>query len=152
MLDAIKGILELRLTERLREKESGVYSPAVSLSQEKIPQKEYELAISFECAAENTQRLVKAAIDEINKLRKYGPSATDIQKYKVECTRSRELAVKSNQWWLGYLSGQLQDEEPLDDYNIYLKNLASLNNADLKLALVKYLKAENLSQFILLPE
>ncbi len=37
ILDALKAALDIKITERLREKESGVYSPGVSLSVQKNP-------------------------------------------------------------------------------------------------------------------
>ena len=89
-LDALKGVLELTLTERLREQESGVYSPSVSLGMDKIPGKEFRLGIAFECAPENTERLIRAALDEVAKLRNNGPSAINLEKYRMESTRSRE--------------------------------------------------------------
>ena len=151
-LEALKGVLELTLTERLREKESGVYSPSVSLGMDKIPRKEFRLGISFECAPENTERLIRAALDEVTKLRDNGPSAVNLDKYRMESIRSREIAIKPNQWWLGYISAQLQDGEPLSADSSYLKNLGQLERSQLKAAAAEYLKIINLSQFVLLPE
>ncbi|HEY0898427.1 MAG TPA: insulinase family protein, partial [Sphingobacteriaceae bacterium] len=37
MLDALKEVLDIKITERLREKESGVYSPGVSVNYNKEP-------------------------------------------------------------------------------------------------------------------
>ena len=151
-MDALKGVLELTLTERLREQESGVYNPSVSLGLDKIPRKEFRLGIAFECAPENTERLIRAALDEVAKLRNNGPSAINLEKYRMESTRSREIAIKTNQWWLGYLSGQLQDGEPLSADSSYLENLRLLDRLQLKAAAALYLKTGNLSRFVLLPE
>jgi len=151
-LEALKGILELRLTERLREQEHGVYSPAVNLDMDKIPKQEFMLSIAFECAPENARNLIVATLDEINKLKQDGPSLLNIQKFKTENMRSREINLVSNQWWLGYLTSQLEDQEKLVDYSLYLKNLNSLNQSDLQISAVKYLNNSKLSQFILMPE
>jgi len=151
-LEALKGVLELTLTERLREQESGVYSPSVSLGMDKIPRKEFRLGISFECAPENTERLILAALDEVGKLRKSGPSAINLEKYRMESIRSREIAIKTNQWWLGYISAQLQQNEPLSGDASYLKNLEGLDRSQLKAAASEYLNPGKLSQFVLLPE
>lgn len=151
-LEALKGILELRLTERLREQEHGVYSPAVILDMNKIPRQEFTLAIAFECAPENARNLIQATLQEINKLQQYGPALIDIQKFKTESMRSREINLTSNQWWLGYLVSQLEEQEHLVDDSLYLKNLNTLNQSDLKMSAVKYLNNNKLSQFILMPE
>lgn len=151
-LEALKGILELRLTQRLREQEHGVYSPAVILDMNKIPQQEFTLAIAFECAPENARSLIQATLQEINKLQQDGPDLIDIQKFKTESMRSREINLTSNQWWLGYLVSQLEEQEYLVDDSSYLKNLNRLNQSDLKMSAVKYLNNSKLSQFILMPE
>src|SRR5690606_29080597 len=80
-LDALKAILDIKITERLREKESGVYSPRVSLNYVKNPKNAYKISISFSCAPANVEKLIAAAIDEVSKLKKEGASLDDIQKF-----------------------------------------------------------------------
>ena len=75
-----------------------------------------------------------------------------IQKFKTESIRSREINLTSNQWWLGYLVSQLEDQGKLVNNSLYLKNVNRLNQSDLKISAVKYLDKIKLSQFILMPE
>jgi zinc protease len=49
-LNALKSALEIKILERLREKESGVYSPNVALSLDKYPVGHYYFTISFNCS------------------------------------------------------------------------------------------------------
>src|SRR5690606_38242081 len=102
-LDALKAILDIKITERLREKESGVYSPRVSLSYNSEPKSSYSIQISFSCAPNNVDRLIAAAVEEVNKLKLEGASFDDIQKFKTEERRQLELQLRENGFWLGYL-------------------------------------------------
>ena len=151
-LDALKEVLEIRLLERLREEESCVYTPGVSTISAKYPNSRFNLIVSFGCAPQNVDKLVASTLDEINKLKTNGPSQVNIDKYKAEDVRSHETAVKSNGWWLGYLSSQLQNGEALDQLNDYDATLQSITKESLKKMAQKYLSGKNYIRLVLLPE
>ena len=151
-LEALKEVLQIRLLERLREDESGVYTPSASTGFSKQPHPRYSFAISFGCAPQNVEKLVASALDEVNKLRTAGPPQVNIDKYKAEDERSHETAVKSNGWWLGYLSMQLQDGAPLDQLNSYEATLQKITPERLKKTAQKYLSGKNYIRLVLLPE
>jgi len=151
-MDAIKEILQIRMIERLREEESGVYSPSVFLGLDKNPKPTFKLSIAFDCDPLQYRKLIASALDEVRKIKKEGPSVLNLQKYQAESIRSREIALHSNQWWLGYLSGQLEDAEPLNAYTQYLGRLDGLTSKSLKDMASASLSEENLIEVVLLPE
>ncbi|AMR32492.1 hypothetical protein A0256_14190 [Mucilaginibacter sp. PAMC 26640] len=112
-LDLLKSALNFRLTERLREKEGGVYSPAVYVTKAKEPIGFYALMITFDCDPGKMDKLIKATQEEIFLLAKNGVSQDDLNKFKAEQSREDELALRSNDFWLGYLQEQLENNEPL---------------------------------------
>ncbi|WP_363317306.1 insulinase family protein [uncultured Lutibacter sp.] len=59
VLSVLKTTLENNLLERLREKESGVYSPSVNLSLVQIL-RPYSFSISFNCATNRVNDLIRA--------------------------------------------------------------------------------------------
>lgn len=151
-LDALKAILEIKILERLREKESGVYSPRVNVSYDNEPKQQYSVGISFSCAAGNVDKLITAAIDEVKTLQKDGASADDLQKFKAEEVRQLELQMRENGFWLGYLqSAYTNNEDPKKVLN-YTKTLSQVDNASTKIAASKYLNGNNFIKLILLPE
>ncbi|RYZ98873.1 MAG: insulinase family protein, partial [Sphingobacteriaceae bacterium] len=151
-MEALKETLQIRLIERLREEEGGVYSPGVRMGIAKLPQGRFSLTISFGCAPENVDKLVASSLDEIEKIKATGPVPVNLDKFKAETQRSIELSLKSNGFWLGYLSGQLQNNESLDQIDGYTKQLGSITTADVKDIAGKYLSGKNYIKLVLLPQ
>jgi zinc protease len=150
-LKALAEVLEIRLLERLREDESGVYTPSASASVEKYPSNRYGFYIHFGCAPKNVDKLIASAMDEIEKLKTSGPPQINIDKYKAEHQRGMELALKTNDFWLGYLDNQYENKENLDQVFHDADDMAKLTPASLKEAAQKYLGI-NCIKFVLMPE
>ena len=151
-LDALEEILNIKMIERLREKESGVYAPSVRISYTKIPNSRYNATVSFGCAPENVEKLISAALEEIATIKQKGAEAGDIQKFNAEESRSTELQLKSNGFWLGQISKSYQyQEDPAEVLN-YVKSLNQVTVESTKATASKYLSGDNLIRFILLPE
>lgn len=151
-LDALKAILEIKILERLREKESGVYSPRVNVSYDNVPKAQYSVSISFSCASANVDKLIAATVDEVKELQKNGASADDIQKFKAEEVRQLELQLRENGFWLGYLQNAYTENEDPKKVLTYTKTLSEVNNASTKTTANKYLNNNNFIKLILLPE
>ncbi|TZF85579.1 insulinase family protein (plasmid) [Pedobacter sp. BS3] len=151
-IDALGEVLQIKLIERLREEESGVYSPGVRTNYVKYPKNRYSYTIVFSCAPANVEKLISAALDEINKIKANGPQETDLQKFVAEERRSTETQLKQNSFWLSYLSGQYQNHEDPAEILSYLDSLKKLNVQGLKEAANKYLSGNNYIRFVLLPE
>jgi zinc protease len=151
-LDALKEVLQIRLLERLREDESGVYSPRVGESVSKYPNPRYSLGISFGCSPQNVEKLIASALEEVNKLKTSGPPQVNVDKYKAEDQRAREVAVKTNIWWMDYLVNSLQNQDDLHELNAYDSDLNKVNPESLKAMANKYLSGKNFIRLVLLPE
>jgi zinc protease len=151
-LDALKETLEIRLLQRLREDESGVYSPGVSAEVSKYPQSRFSLMIQFGCAPENAEKLIASAREEVNKLSTDGPLPENVDKWRNEEKTTLEPQLKTNGFWLGYINKQLQDNEDLDQVNNYIAWLDKVTTAELKDLAAKYLSGNNYIRLLLLPE
>jgi len=151
-LDALESILQIKLTERLREQESGVYSPGVHVDYVKIPDGRYNLNIYFGCAPENVEKLIASTIDEINKIKQSGAVQTDIDKFKAEDTRSTEVQLRENIFWAGYIAGGAQNQENPHRIINFMKDLATVTPQSTKDAANKYLSGENFIRLVLMPQ
>lgn len=151
-LSALSDVLEFKVLERLREKESGVYSPNVGVSYEKLPHPYYTLTISFSCASANVDKLVAAALDEIEKIKKEGATAVDIEKFRAESTRAMEVSLRENNFWLSYLSSKFKNNEDPTTVLRQAERLKQVTEASVKAAAVKYLGNANYFKAILVPE
>lgn len=151
-LEALSEILQIKLIERLREDEGGVYSPGAFVSYSKYPSARYSFTITFGCGPENVEKLIAASLDEIAKLRKNGPQAVDLEKFLAEERRSTEVQLKENGFWLGYLVNQYQNQEDPKMLLTYLESLKKLNTENLKQAANQYLNDSNFIRLVLEPE
>ena len=151
-MDAMKEVLEIRLLQRLREDESGVYSPGVEENTTKLPHQRYSFIVHFGCAPQNVEKLIASALDEINKLRTDGPLQENIDKWRAEDKTSFEPQLKTNGFWLGYLNGQLQNDEDLNELNKYNLLLDEVKPGDVKTMAGKYLSGDNYIRLVLMPD
>ncbi len=152
VLDALKASLDIKITERLREKESGVYSPGVSLSVQKNPTAHYYFVISFSCAKANVDKLINATLEEVNAFKQNGVTAEDLQKFKSEELRQEELSLRENGFWLSYLTNRLKYDDNIEQVLDNNKRINGVTVEATKTAAQKYLNGENYIRLVLLPE
>ena len=151
-MEALAEILQIKLIERLREDEGGVYSPGAGVSYSKYPTGRYSFYIAFGCSPENVEKLIASSIDEINKIRENGAQPVDIQKFIAEETRTTEIQLKENGFWLGYLTGQYQNKENPLSVLTYIQALKKITPETVKATANRFLSGKNLIKAVLLPE
>lgn len=151
-LNALKAALENKILERLREKESGVYSPRVGLSVSKYPTAHYYFTISFSCATANVEKLIAAALDEVDQIKDNGATADDISKFKSEEQRQVELSLRDNNFWMNYLSNRLKYGDDLDQILDIKQRLNSVTLETSKATAKKYLNEDNYIRLVLMPQ
>jgi zinc protease len=145
-------ILQYKITERIRETEGGAYSPRAGVSYGKLPEARYAFSIQITCAPGSVDKLVAATSDEIEKLKKTGPSADDINKFVAEQSRSVELQLHSNGFWQQYLTSHLQNNEPMNSILHFNDRLKTVSVESVKASAVQYLTGENYIKLVLMPE
>mgnify|MGYP002777661123 CR=1 FL=1 len=150
-MDALMESLEIKLIERLREEESGVYGVGVSGFYNKIPVPRYSIRINFGCAPENVEKLTASVFDEIAKLKRQGADPKDIAKFKAETRRESEVRLKENNFWITYLTNQLTNGDDLAEVLREDELLRQVTPESTKAAASRYF-GENLSRFVLMPE
>ena len=151
-MNALSRILTIRLTEDLREKESGVYGVGAYAHYSKYPENRYSLFISFSCKPGNVQKLIDETLKQVKELEKEGPSLVDVNKFKAERTRQLEVSLKSNDFWLNYLGQKCLDNAPLDDVLTYSELVNSVKPKDVRKVARDYLSGKNFIQIVLYPK
>lgn len=151
-LDALKECLEIRLLERLREDESGVYSPGVFASPSKYPEARYSFIIQFGCAPRNVEKLIASTMDEINKLKTSGPPQENVSKWLAEENTAAETELKTNKFWLGYITNQLQNRDDLAEIDSEASLRQKVTPAALQQLTAQYLSGDNYIKLVLMPE
>ena len=151
-LDALESILTIKLLERLREAESGVYGVSANASYAKYPRYRYSFGVAYGTTPEMVEPLFNSAIDEINKIKKNGPEPVDIEKFVSEQRRQLEVQLRENGFWLGHLSSSFQRDEDPRYILTYLEQLKKITPESVKTVANKYLVDDRRFKFVLLPE
>ena len=151
-LNALGTILEIKLIQRLRGIESGVYTPKAGAYYLNYPDGHYGLVIQFTCSSANAEKLTDAALDEVNKIRQNGASPVDIEKFIADETRSTQLKLKQNGFWIEHLSSGYRNKENPGYIMTYIDTLSTVTVESTKIAANEYLKKDNFIKMVLLPE
>jgi len=103
LLKSLGEILSIKLIEKLREEESGVYGVGARGSMSKVPYGAYNFTISFPCGPENVDKLKEAALAEVQSIIENGPTQTDVDKIKQAQMLDYKENLKKNSYWLNSL-------------------------------------------------
>ena len=139
-LKALGKILDNKLVERIREKESGVYGVSARGSLKKVPRESYTFRINFPCGPDNARKLIASTMDEIDKLVKNGPSVEDLNKIKKELKVQLEEKQKDNDYWVNYLFDTDYENADPERIKRYFKLYEEMTPEDIQKVAVKYLK------------
>jgi len=151
-LQAFREVLEIRLLERLREEEGGVYSPSIQMDYSKLPDARYTLTVAFSCSVTNAEKLAQYSVEEIEKLKKEGPSVENLNKFKANDKLNYESAMKTNDFWSNYLYSNLYNGDNM--YRIFHRTELrdKLTPISVKDISHQFISNKNIIQIIQLPE
>jgi zinc protease len=145
-------VLRIKLREALREDKGGTYSPGVGAQPMHAPKERYLLSVSFGCSPDRVDELTKAALEQIEILKRDGPTESELSKVREIQRRGLETSMKQNDYWLAQIQNSYINEEDLDA-NVHMNGLIDgLNAATVKEAARKYFDEKNMTTMILLPE
>ncbi len=151
-LSLIKEIMSIKLVEVIREKMSGVYSPQVMINTEQYPKPVMQMMVMFGCNPKTTDKLTKAVFGEIKKIRKNGPSETDLKKAQEALVRARETDLEKNDFWLNKLESIYFNHDPGNSVATFKDRVGAVTVDDLRLTAVSYLKPDHYVRVVLKPE
>jgi zinc protease len=151
-LDALEEVLNIKLIEEIREKESGVYGIGSQASYSKIPAQRYTFRIGFGTGPERLDELVTKTLAIIDNIKKNGATQTDIDKVKAETRRAMEVKMKENGFWHEQLiDAYTKGEDPKAILN-WNTQLDKITVESTKATANKYLNDANFIKVLLMPE
>lgn len=148
---ALGEVLQIKLTEEVREKESGVYSIGARASMTKMPSGGYNLNINFPCSPENVDKLTEISLNEIKKIIDNGPSQEDLDKFKENQRIKDREDLKKNEHWRDNFRGAFTNTRPSEKILSYMTEIDKLTPKDLQNVAKKYLSKDK-TIGILMPE
>jgi len=108
----LKDILQLRLTETLREQEGGTYGAGVYSSLNRRPKEEVSVAVSFDCNPDKVEKLVAIVYQEIDKIKSGEIQQVDLDKTLTNYLKELEEAKDKNSYELNLIYAYF-----IDGYN-----------------------------------
>ncbi|WP_298248157.1 pitrilysin family protein [uncultured Christiangramia sp.] len=150
-LSALGEVLTIKLVEQLREEEGGVYGVGARGNMSQIPYDSYNFSISFPCGPENVDKLTKAALAEVEKLRTEGPTEEDLAKVKETFKVQRKEQLQENQFWMQQLRKAEEEGFKLSEINKFNEMVDDLEAEELQDLAEEFL-GSNYLMGVLMPE
>jgi zinc protease len=150
-LQALVEVLNIKLTERLREELGAVYSPRIIGQMSKNPYGHYAISIGLPCAPENVDKLIKATIEEVQKIRDEGARLADLNKVKENWIKNYREGMKTNTYWVRGLQLALELQQDPERMLSYESRVDALQVAELQGAAKTYFNMDNYLQVVLYP-
>lgn len=151
--EILAKIIESICFRRLREKEAGIYSLNTSVyTQSEGPQNWYELKIMFQCDPNIRERLMRAADDELEMLKRNGPELSDfniaVQSYKKS---SMSYNMDDSMWQVRLLD-LYKDGEEFSSTTFLDELINCIQPADIQRAAQDYLQKNGFVNYAELPD
>ncbi len=143
-LSALGEVATIKVIEKLREDEAGIYGGGANGGIGKTPYGSYYFNLSFPCGPENVDKLTKVALAELQKLIDNGPEQKDLDKYKEGEMNDNKTNLKNNNYWVGKLSSFQQEGGDRYDILNYEERVKSLTVKDLQAVAKKYLSKDRI--------
>ena len=121
-------VLNLKVTEIMREKMSAIYGGGFNGSVAKDPYSRYSLQLTLPCGPENVDKLLVAADEIIDNLKKNGPEAKDMEKVKNQWMEKYKTDLKENRYWLDKVSAVMfweRDQDRILNFEQYVNKLTA---------------------------
>ena len=146
-------VLEMALRDILREELGETYTVGVGFSQETHQRGGGHVSVSFTAAPENLEKMTGRVMQEIERMKKDGPSADLVNRAKESALREHETGMKQNGYWISRLqAATMLGHDPVAHVLGREQRIAAVTVASLKDAFVKYFPMERHTIVTLIPE
>lgn len=145
-------ILQMNATQKLREEMGSTYSPRVSSSIIRKPIGDFSLNLTVSSLPENTEKIIIAFDELVQKMVKGDVSDEDVQKAKAQRLKSMETAFKTNTFWGNILEQQFNYQFKALNETAYNKMIEEITKEDIINAAKKYLATSNILKAVMNPE
>ena len=152
ILRALNDALQIELIAEIREKMSGVYSPALVLTWNQLPRSEYLMIIFFGCNPNNTDNLANAVFKILREMQQNGPSEETMIKVKQQLIKQRETSVKTNDFWRQILTNMWIQNDDVTTILEFEERVNKLTPNDIANFLQKYFDLEHYVRVNMFPE
>ena len=151
-LNALTEVMNLRITDILREKLTLIYGGGMGGGLDRVPYQSFRVSANLPCGPENVDKVIAALFGEIEKMRNEGPSQEDLDKVKLNWIKGYPQSLRTNERWLSSLQDAVMyNTDPTDIFKFEAR-VKTLTKEDIKAAAQRYLPLDNYVQVVLYPE
>jgi zinc protease len=151
-IQALAELMNIKITETLREDLSAIYGGGMYGSMTRFPYSSYSVGMSIPCGPENVGKITEAILAEIGKIKTAGPLEADLAKVKEQWRQQYLVNIRENGYWARQLLQSLETQADAGEILDYESRVSALTTQDLKDAANKYLSMDNFIQVVLNPE
>jgi zinc protease len=145
-------VMQLRLTDELREKQGATYSPSASATASVVFNHWGYLAVSLETPPDKIDGVIASIRQIAADLRDKPVTADELDRAKKPRIDQIEKARETNEYWLGTLSGAQADPRLIDSTRSVLAGLQRVSAADVQKAAKDFLGDDKSWTMIVKPE
>lgn len=138
---AVREVIAMALTQRLRARMGGAYHVDVRLEIDPVPPARYTMGIDFESAPETMEPLVAAARDELARLRRDGPTEDAFRNTREARIRDFDARLDDNAWWADELVYHAQRGWPLAGIALHQRDAEAMTIDAVRRACATYIPA-----------
>jgi zinc protease len=151
-LDALMEVMNLRITDLLREKLGLIYGGSMGGTIERVPYQHYWIAANLPTGPEKVEAVTAALFSEIERLKKDGPDPADLAKVKSHWRESWPHLLRTNGYWLDVLNGGALFG--IDPQRLLVRQARAdaIKAEDIRQAARRYFNTRNYVQVVLNPE
>jgi zinc protease len=150
-LQALVEVLNLKLTEVLREQQGLIYGGGANGSLAKLPYQNYSIGLGMPCGPENVDKVIASTFAEIRKLQEGALDAADLAKVKQNWITTYRRSLRENGYWLGNLQGAYLNGVPPESILDFEARVGTITAADIQAAAQQYFDFGNYVQVVLYP-
>lgn len=149
---AMIEVMNLRITDILREKMALIYGGGMSGALSRTPTQTYRIGVMLPCGPDNVDKVIAAMFAEIEKMKIEGPLPSDLNKVKQNWLKERQTQMRTNGYWLGNLQDSVLYGTDMAEMLSYEKRLEDVTVYDVKEAAKLYFNTNNYVQLVMYPE
>lgn len=149
---AMVDVLNIRITDELREKQKLIYSGGASGRYSKIPRGSYALSVQLPTSPQNVEKVETALWAEIDKLQSVGPSEEDLNKVKQAMLQGYRKSIRENGYWMGYLVNARMEDNDMHEILTMEQRINALTAPKVQEAAKRYLDKQKYVEMVLKPE
>jgi zinc protease len=129
-VDIFGGIMDMLLTEEIREKMGGTYSPQMEVYIEKLPEPLFSGQAYISCDPKKAKKISSKCFKLFNDALTKGFSDDHFSKAVQQIKKAREVSAKENTYWRNYIANKLFNGDDLKDRDTYNSLLETITKED----------------------